>query len=157
MVVNVEKLLKMVKNGDFSKFVKKWWNVEKCWWKHLKKIFAQIFFYTQDIKNIIFNPKFYQHFLPSLVITLLILNSSFSFFLFLFLICGFYKVHFLFRDFSIYIYDFRHCIQYRIRPCQIILSYCILRTSTYASAGPVHKNCLTGLRLTPIWQNKKKY
>ena len=24
MVVNVEKLLKMVKNGDFSKFVKKW-------------------------------------------------------------------------------------------------------------------------------------
>ena len=27
-----------------------------------------IFFYTLDIKNIIFNPKFYQHFLPSLVI-----------------------------------------------------------------------------------------
>ena len=24
MVVNVEKLVKMVKNGDFSKFVKKW-------------------------------------------------------------------------------------------------------------------------------------
>ena len=24
MVVNVEKLLKMVNNGDFSKFVKKW-------------------------------------------------------------------------------------------------------------------------------------
>ena len=24
MVVNVEKLLKMVKNNDFSKFVKKW-------------------------------------------------------------------------------------------------------------------------------------
>ena len=34
MVINVEKLLKMVKNGDFSKFVKKWWNVGKCWWKH---------------------------------------------------------------------------------------------------------------------------
>ena len=34
MVVNVQKLLKMVKNGDFLKFVKKWWNVEKCWWKH---------------------------------------------------------------------------------------------------------------------------
>ena len=34
MVVNVEKLLTMVKNGDFSKFVNKWWNVEKCWWKH---------------------------------------------------------------------------------------------------------------------------
>ena len=31
MVVNVEKLLNMVKNGDFSKFVKKWLNVEKCW------------------------------------------------------------------------------------------------------------------------------
>ena len=27
-----------------------------------KTIFALIFFYTQDIKNIIFNPKFYQHF-----------------------------------------------------------------------------------------------
>ena len=24
MVINVEKLLKMVKNGDFSKFIKKW-------------------------------------------------------------------------------------------------------------------------------------
>ena len=34
MVVNVEKLLKMVKNGDFSKFVKKWWNVVKSCWKH---------------------------------------------------------------------------------------------------------------------------
>ena len=30
---------------------------------------ALIIFYTLDIKNIIFNPKFYQHFLPSLVIT----------------------------------------------------------------------------------------
>ena len=28
----------------------------------LKKIFAVIFFYTMDIKNTIFNPKFYQHF-----------------------------------------------------------------------------------------------
>ena len=37
--------------------------------KTLKISFALIFFYTQDIKNIIFNPKFYQHFLPSLVIT----------------------------------------------------------------------------------------
>ena len=36
--------------------------------KTLKNIFALIFFYTQDIKNIIFNPKFYQHFLPSLFI-----------------------------------------------------------------------------------------
>ena len=25
MLVNVERLLKMVKNGDFLKFVKKWW------------------------------------------------------------------------------------------------------------------------------------
>ena len=38
--------------------------------KTLKKIFALIFFYTQDIKNIICNPKFYQHFLPSLVMTI---------------------------------------------------------------------------------------
>ena len=30
--------------------------------KTLKTIFALIFFYTQDIKNIILNPKFYQHF-----------------------------------------------------------------------------------------------
>ena len=34
-----------------------------------KKNFAVIFFYTMDIKNTIFNPKFYQHFLPSLLIT----------------------------------------------------------------------------------------
>ena len=37
--------------------------------ENIKKNFALIFFYTLDIKNIIFNPKFYQHFLPSLVIT----------------------------------------------------------------------------------------
>ena len=36
--------------------------------ENIKKNFALIFFYTQDIKNIIFNPKFYQHFLPSLII-----------------------------------------------------------------------------------------
>ena len=30
--------------------------------KTLKKFYALIFFYTLDIKNIIFNPKFYQHF-----------------------------------------------------------------------------------------------
>ena len=41
--------------------------------ENIKKIFALIFFYTQDIKNIIFNPKFYQHFLPSLLIS----NSNF--------------------------------------------------------------------------------
>ena len=31
--------------------------------------YALIFFYTLDIKNIIFNPKFYQHFLPSILIS----------------------------------------------------------------------------------------
>ena len=34
-----------------------------------KHLYALIFFYTLDIKNIIYNPKFDQHFLPSLVIT----------------------------------------------------------------------------------------
>ena len=38
--------------------------------KILKKNFAVIFFYTMDIKNTIFNPKLYQHFLPSLLIKL---------------------------------------------------------------------------------------
>ena len=44
----------------------------KCWKmlvKTLKKFYALLFFYTLDIKNIIFNPKFYQHFLLSLVIS----------------------------------------------------------------------------------------
>ena len=36
--------------------------------ENIKKFFiALIIFYTLDIKNIIFNPKFYQHFLPSLI------------------------------------------------------------------------------------------
>ena len=64
-VVNVKKLLKMVENGDFLKCVK----MVKCWKmlvKTFKKSFALIFFYTLDIRNIIFNPKFYQHFLPPL-------------------------------------------------------------------------------------------
>ena len=39
--------------------------------ENIKKIFALIFFYIQDIKNISFNPKFYQHFLPSLLISYL--------------------------------------------------------------------------------------
>ena len=69
MVVNVEKLLKMVKNGDFSKFVKTNGEMLKNVVKTLKKFYALIFFYTLDIKNIIFNPKFNQHFLPSLLIT----------------------------------------------------------------------------------------
>ena len=67
MVINVEKLLKMVemvifqnlsKNGEMLKNVG----------ENIKKILTLIFFYTQNIKNIIFNPKFYQHFLPSLII-----------------------------------------------------------------------------------------
>ena len=37
--------------------------------ENIKKHFALIIFYTLDIKNIIFNPKFYQRFLPSLDIT----------------------------------------------------------------------------------------
>ena len=37
--------------------------------ENIKKNFAVIFFYTMDIKNTIFNPKFYQHFLPSLFIS----------------------------------------------------------------------------------------
>ena len=66
MVVNGEKLLKMVifqnlsKNGEMLKIVG----------ETLKKTFAEIFFYTMDIKNTIFNPKFYQHFWPSLFITI---------------------------------------------------------------------------------------
>ena len=69
-MVNVEKLLKMVKNGE------KWWFFKICqnngeMWENvgenIKINFALIFFYTLDIKNIIFNPKVYQHFLPSLL------------------------------------------------------------------------------------------
>ena len=35
-------------------------------------------FTPQDIKNIIFNPKFYQHFLPSLLIRYLIIFTNFT-------------------------------------------------------------------------------
>ena len=35
--------------------------------ENIKKNFAVIFCYTMDIKNTLFNPKFYQQFLPSLV------------------------------------------------------------------------------------------
>ena len=48
------------KNGEMLKNVGE--NIKK------KNNFALIFFYTMDIKNTIFNPKFYQHFLPSLLI-----------------------------------------------------------------------------------------
>ena len=40
--------------------------------ENIKNFFyALIFFYTLDIKNIIFTPKFYQHFLPSLLMKLI--------------------------------------------------------------------------------------
>ena len=48
------------------------------------------------------------------VITLLILNSSFSFFYFYYTFVVSFKVHFLFWDFSIYMFDFRHCILVRV-------------------------------------------
>ena len=62
MVVNVEKLLKMVENGDFLKFVKK---MVKCWKmlvKTLKKFCISSFtlwilgisFFTQSLTNIFF-------------------------------------------------------------------------------------------------------
>ena len=38
--------------------------------ENIKNIFAVIFFYTIDITNTIFNPKFYQHFVPSLDMTI---------------------------------------------------------------------------------------
>ena len=81
IVVNVEKLLKMVKNGAFSKFVKNG-EMLKNVGENINKIFAVIFFYTMDIKNTIFNPKFYQHFLPSLFIrnTLFILLDNSNYF-----------------------------------------------------------------------------
>ena len=49
--------------------------------ENIKKNFAVIFFYTIDIKNTIFNPKFYQHFLPSLLIIYLscvVLNGTYK-------------------------------------------------------------------------------
>ena len=53
MVVNVAKLLKMVKNGDFSKFVKNG-EMLKNVGENIKKIFiALIIFYTLD-KKILF-------------------------------------------------------------------------------------------------------
>ena len=61
MVVNVEKLLKMVKMVIFQN-LSKHGEILKNVGENIKKIFALIFFYTLDIKNIIFNPKFYQHF-----------------------------------------------------------------------------------------------
>ena len=67
MVVNVEKLLKMVKIVIFQNLSKNG-EILKNVGEKIKIIFAVIFFYTMDIKNTIFNPKFYQHLLPSLFI-----------------------------------------------------------------------------------------
>ena len=50
------------KNGEMLKNV----GENKKNKKKKKNFFAVISFYTMDIKNTIFNPKFYQHFLPSL-------------------------------------------------------------------------------------------
>ena len=60
-MVNVEKLLKMVEMVIF-KICQKNGEMLKNLGENIKNNFALIFFYTQDIKNIIFNPKFYQHF-----------------------------------------------------------------------------------------------
>ena len=54
------------KNGEMLKNVGE--NIKKC--------FAVIFFDTMDIKNTIFNPKFYQHFLPSLLISIQLLCAA---------------------------------------------------------------------------------
>ena len=65
-------MLKITKNGE------KWWFFKICQkngemlknvGENIKKNFALIFFYTLDIKNTIFNPKFYQHLLPSLLMS----------------------------------------------------------------------------------------
>ena len=61
MVANVEKLLKKVKNDDFQNLSKNG-EMLKNVGENIKNIFAVIFFYTMDIKNTIFNQKFYQHF-----------------------------------------------------------------------------------------------
>ena len=62
MVVNVEKLLKMVKNGDFSKFVKKHGEMLKNVDENIKNFFMhwssftlwilKILFLTQSFTNI---------------------------------------------------------------------------------------------------------
>ena len=54
MVVNVEKLLKMVEMVIF-KMIQKNGEMLKNVGENIKTIFALIFFYTLDIRNIIFN------------------------------------------------------------------------------------------------------
>ena len=78
MVVNVEKLLKMVKNGDFFKFVNKG-EMLKNVGENIKKCFAVIFFCTMVIKNTIFNPKFYQTFFAISTYQINFFNQLFRF------------------------------------------------------------------------------
>ena len=67
MVVNVEKLLKMVKIMIFQNLSKNG-EMLKNVGESIKINFCSDLFYTMDIKNTIFNPKFYQHYLPFLYI-----------------------------------------------------------------------------------------
>ena len=62
-------------------------------------------FDSAHIEKICFSIK-----IRALVITLLILNSSSSFLIFYTSFVVSFKIHFIFRDFSIYMFDFRHCI-----------------------------------------------
>ena len=64
MLKNYYKWWKMVIFQNLSKHGEMLKNVGE----NIKNNFAVIFFYTMNIKNTIFNPKFYQHFLPSLLI-----------------------------------------------------------------------------------------
>ena len=54
MEVNVKKLLKMVKNGDFSKYVRNGEMLKNVGENIKKNFIALIIFYTLDIKNNIF-------------------------------------------------------------------------------------------------------
>ena len=58
MVVHVEKLLKLVKNGDFSKFVKNGEMLKNVGGNIKKNFIALIIFYTLDIKYIILTQSF---------------------------------------------------------------------------------------------------
>ena len=89
----------MLENGDFSKFVK---NCEmlKMLVKTLENILSLIFFYTLNIRNIIVNPKVYQHFLPSLIITFTRINSIVS------EICQFITFHHLKQKHCTGIFEF---------------------------------------------------
>ena len=57
-----------------------------------------------------------------------------------------FKVHFLFRDFSIYIYDFRHCIL----SVSFILNKCLKQSQKYLLASGNKKS-----KEEFHWQTKK--